>query len=172
MKSSRDSVAALTLEFARTSLEKDLGKIRECLRLLSPQDIWWRPNAASNSAGNLCLHLCGNMRQWIVSGLGGARDVRVRDKEFSERGPLPRAFLLRKLDRTVAEALRVIGRLAPADLTRKRIIQGFHVTGYGALAQVVAHFSHHTGQITYLTKLRQGRDLKLTRLPALPRKKG
>jgi len=171
MKRRGNSVATLVLEHAARSLEKDLSKIHDCLGRLSVRDIWWRPNGASNSAGNLCLHLCGNMRQWIISGLGGAKDVRVRDAEFSARGPIPREALGEQLDRTVAEAVRVIGRLTPADLTRRLKIQGFQVTGYGALAQVVTHFSHHTGQIIYITKLRGGRDLRLTKLAATPKRR-
>src|ERR1700726_140797 len=61
------------------------------------EEIWWRPNEASNSIGNLVLHICGNMRQWIISGLGGAEDLRQRDKEFTERGPVAREALLEEL---------------------------------------------------------------------------
>jgi hypothetical protein len=167
MKAERGGVAKLVLDSARLSLEKDLGKIEDCLRRLSTKDIWWRPNVASNSAGNLCLHLCGNMRQWIISGLGGAADVRVRDEEFSEQGPLARRVLVGRLRDTVREAGRVLERLPAGALTRNYAIQGFHVTGYGAVAQVVQHFSYHAGQIIYLTKMRGGRDLRLTTLSAV-----
>jgi hypothetical protein len=61
-----------------------LPRIVGCLKTLSPDQIWWRPNEASNSVGNLVLHLAGNVRQWIVSGLGGVEDKRQRDLEFSE----------------------------------------------------------------------------------------
>ena len=74
-----------------------LPRIISCLERLSPEQIWWRPNEASNSVGNLVLHLTGNVRQWIISGLGGAADIRQRDLEFSERGPLPRRVLVSRL---------------------------------------------------------------------------
>ncbi|HMD33290.1 MAG TPA: DUF1572 family protein [Candidatus Acidoferrales bacterium] len=172
MKPNGHSITKLILDGAQASLAKDLGKIKDCLDLLTVEQIWWRPNAASNSAGNLCLHLCGNMRQWIISGLGGAKDVRVREREFSERGPISRRAVVERLDATVAEASGVVRRLSPGALARDYVIQGFRVTGYGALAQVVQHFSHHTGQIIYLTKLKRGRDLGLTRLPAVGKMRG
>jgi hypothetical protein len=134
---------------------------------LDEDEIWWRPNAASNSAGNLVLHLCGNIRQWIISGLGGARDVRVRDKEFSERGPVPRRVLIKHLRGTVGEACKVLGHMSPETLTREYTIQGFHVTGLYAVSQVYEHFSHHAGQIIYLTKMKRGKNLRFTRLPKL-----
>src|SRR5208282_3052083 len=148
-----------------------LPRIVRCLEQLSPEQIWWRANAASNSVGNLVLHLTGNVRQWIVSGLGGAPDVRQREREFSERGPLGRRALAARLRSTIGEACRVLRRLSPAALTREYAIQGFRVTGVAAVSDVVAHFSHHTGQIIYLTKMKRGQDLRFTRLPRVPRKK-
>ena len=144
-----------------------LGDIVRCLSLLTEKEIWWRPNAASNSAGNLVLHLCGNVRQWIISGLGGAPDLRVRDREFSERGPIPRRVLVARLRATVSEASRVLRRLSPESLTRKYTIQGFRVTGLVAVAHVYEHFSHHAGQIIYITKLKRGTKLRFTRLPKI-----
>ena len=90
-----------------------LPRITSCLEMLSPSQIWYRPNEASNSVGNLVLHLTGNVRQWIISGLGGAPDIRERDVEFSERGPIPRRVLARRLHQTVEEACDVLSRLSP-----------------------------------------------------------
>src|SRR5580692_5998442 len=77
-----------------------LPRLLACLNELSVKEIWWRPNEASNSVGNLVLHLAGNVRQWIVSGLGGAEDRRQRDVEFSERGSTSRRALAEKLEQT------------------------------------------------------------------------
>ena len=142
-----------------------LPRIVSCLQQLPQDQVWWRPNAASNSAGNLVLHLTGNVRQWIVSGLGGAADVRERDLEFSERGPLPRRALVVRLRRTVMEACRVLVRLSPDDLARVHAIQKYQVTGAEAALHVAEHFSHHAGQIILLTKMLTGKDLKFTNLP-------
>jgi uncharacterized damage-inducible protein DinB len=142
-----------------------LPRILACLELLSPEQLWWRANEASNSVGNLVLHLTGNVRQWIISGLGGATDERQRDREFSEHGPLPRRVLAGRLRNTVREACRCLHGLSAEDMARVYIIQKFRVTGMEAVFHVAEHFSHHAGQIILLTKMATGRDLKFTRLP-------
>ena len=161
------TLASICLRQWRLRLkERFLPRLLDCLELLSDDEIWWRPNEASNSAGNLVLHLCGNMRQWIISGLGETKDVRERNKEFSERGPIGRSTLSERLRQTVEESCGVLERLKPEDLTRRYRIQAFDVTGYEAAAQVTEHVSYHLGQIIYLTKLKRARDLGFTRLPA------
>ncbi len=163
---SHPALAREFLDRARHSLRRHhLPRIARCLSLLSAKEIWWRGNSASNSAGNLALHLEGNVRQWIVSGLGGAPDRRQRDLEFTARGPLSRRELLRRLTKTVNQACRVLGKLPPRGLGRARRIQGFRVSGFQAVAHVTEHFAYHTGQIVYVTKLLRRRDLKFTRLP-------
>jgi uncharacterized damage-inducible protein DinB len=156
---------------ARKCFERYLPRIVACLGQLDETEIWWRPNPSSNSAGNLVLHLCGNIRQWIISGLGGAPDVRLRDMEFSERGPIPRRILVAQLRETVGQVCAVLDVLSAADLLREHTIQGFHETGLSAVAHVFEHFSHHAGQIIYLTKLKRGRDLRFTRLPKVKSRK-
>jgi len=158
-------IAKLYLATVRDTLERYLPRIVTCLGELGEKNLWWRPNSTSNSAGNLTLHLCGNIRQWIISGLGGAPDVRVRDAEFAERGPLSCRVLVRRLESTVGEALGVLRRLPPAALTRRYEIQGYCVTGLYAAFQVAEHFSHHAGQIIYIAKLKRARDLGFTKLP-------
>lgn len=159
------------LAIAQNSLSKQyLPRVENCLAQLSEDEIWWRPNSASNSAGNLVLHLCGNIRQWIIAGLGGAEDIRERDLEFAEQGPIPRDQLVGRLRRTVREACRVLGRLPGAALSQTYEIQGYRVTGLYSVFQVVEHFSHHAGQIIYLTKLKRSEDLKFTRLPPVKKK--
>ncbi|MDH4042918.1 MAG: DUF1572 domain-containing protein [Gemmatimonadota bacterium] len=134
-------------------------KIRLCLAELSDEDLWWRPNEHANSIGNLVLHLAGNIRQWIVSGVGGAPDARHRQAEFDERGPLARDELLRRLDTALRDVDRVLGDLDPAVLTQDRRIQGRDTNVFRAIYHVVEHFGMHTGQIAYITKLRTGEDL-------------
>ena len=155
------------LKDARRRLNNQLlPQIVRCLALLSDEDIWWRPNDASNSVGNLVLHLSGNVRQWVISGVGGAADVRHRDKEFSERGPLPKRGLAALLRATVREAGSVLDRVPPDSLGEPFSRQGFEMTRIEAIGHVVEHFAYHTGQIVYFTKSRLGRDLQFTHLPA------
>jgi len=144
---------------------QQLPRIIRCLKTMTEEQIWWRTHSTSNSAGNLVLHLAGNVRQWIISGLGERPDHRERDKEFAELGPIPRRALILQLEETVAEACRVLGKLSSRDLARHYRIQGYRVKGMEAVAHVTEHFAYHTGQIIYLTKLQLGVDLGFTRLP-------
>lgn len=133
-----------------------LPRIERCLDRLSDDDIWWRPNEESNSIGNLALHLAGNVRQWIVGGVGGAPDARRRQEEFDERGPLGRALVASRLRSAVDEAAATLAGLAPERLLDRRHIQGHDVTVLEAIYHVVEHFSMHTGQIIYITKILKG----------------
>lgn len=142
-------------------LAKDfLPKIERCLGLLNDKQIWWRANEQSNSIGNLLLHLSGNVRQWIVCGLGDATDSRVRDSEFAQRDVIPRAALFDKLKRTVDEAVAVLACLDSDALLAKHRIQGLEVSALEAILHVVEHFSMHTGQIILLAKMYSEADLE------------
>lgn len=138
-----------------------LPKIERSLADLSTDDIWWRPNDASNSIGNLVLHLAGNVHQWIVGGVGGRPVERDRQREFDEREQMSGEELLARLRRVLREADDVLGAVTVDDLTAARQIQEYDVTVLGAIYHVVEHFSMHTGQIIYISKMRGGRDLHL-----------
>jgi uncharacterized damage-inducible protein DinB len=149
------------LHQAAEHLEQDfLPKIRRCLPVLSEEDVWWRGSESENSIGNLMLHLSGNVRQWIIAGLGGAADHRERSKEFSARDSVTKEAAFSLLESTVLEACAVLVCLSAEDLLRTRTIQGFQRTGLQVILHVVEHFSYHTGQIVYVTKLRTHKDMK------------
>ena len=145
---------------ARSLLTDYLAKIEQCLSLLTDEQIWWRANLESNSIGNLLLHLSGNVRQWIVVGLGGADDKRNRDAEFAQRDIIPRAELLDRLRRTLNEADATLVRFDPERLLDQFTIQKLEVSGLAAIFHVVEHFSMHTGQIIMLTKMLVNIDLQ------------
>ena len=136
-----------------------LPKIAACVERLSDDDVWWRPNEESNSIGNLMLHLAGNVRQWIIAGVGELPDTRNRQAEFDERRQIPRDQLIEELDRTLREADVVLATLLPGALAADRTIQGRPVSVFDAVYHVVEHFSMHVGQIAYLTKARTGKEL-------------
>jgi hypothetical protein len=136
-----------------------LPKIRASLALLSREDIWWRPNEASNSVGNLVLHLAGNVRQWIVHGVGGRDDVRDRPAEFSAAAGRDAGELLGILEEALREADAVLAGLDPSSLHELRAIQGLDVSVLEAIYHVVEHFAGHTYQIIYVAKARSGEDL-------------
>src|SRR5436853_5100201 len=141
------------IDFSRALLSQDyLPKIERCLELLNDQQIWWRANPQSNSIGNLLLHLSGNVRQWIVCGLGDTSDSRDRDSEFAQREVITRDKLLARLKRTLSEADATLAKFDTDELHEKQRIQGLEVTALEAILHVVEHFSMHTGQIVLLTK--------------------
>jgi uncharacterized damage-inducible protein DinB len=127
-------------------------KVRRAVESLPPDALWWRANEESNSVGNLLLHLAGNVRQWIVSGVGGAPDTRYRAAEFEARTGPDAATLLAALDAVLDEADDVLARLTAADLASSRSIQGRDVTVLEAVYHVVEHFSGHVGQIVLIAK--------------------
>jgi len=148
------------IDRSRAYLRNDyFPKIRLAVEALSTEDIWWRPNHAANSIGNLILHLAGNVRQWVVSGIGGAQDARQRQEEFDAREGFSGNELLAHLEGALEEVDGALSNLSGAELDERRVIQGMDLSVLDALYHVVEHFSTHTGQIIYISKLRSGRDL-------------
>ena len=150
----RDAGTAM-IALSRRYLREYLTKIRLAVSVLDEHVVWARPNEASNSIGNLMLHLAGNARQWIVSGVGGARDVRDRQSEFDRRAPVSITMLIDRLEQTISDVDRVPASLTPADLQTRRVIQANDVSVLEAIYHVVEHFSMHTGQIILLAKADQ-----------------
>ena len=128
------------------------AKISQCLDALPTDALWRRADAASNSVGNLLLHLEGNVRQWIISSVGGAPDARHRSEEFAAADGGDARALFGALRATLNEVDAVLARLVPSDLPTRRTIQGRDVSVFDAVYHVVEHFSMHTGQIILLTK--------------------
>ncbi len=152
--------AAEFIEASRTLLARDyIPKLSKCVEALSEADVWWRPNPASNSVGNLLLHVCGNLGQWIVGGAGGGPLERDRDAEFAARGPRPKAELIALVETTARAVDRVLADLPERSLLDRIEVQGFPVTRLHAVYHAIEHFSYHLGQVAYVTKLRTGRDL-------------
>lgn len=152
-------VTPMFLAASRQTLSKWRERVDKCLAQLTPEQIWWRGQENSNAIGNLVLHLCGNVRQWIVAGVGAAPDTRDRDAEFACRDPLPAAELSARLAAVVREADQVLSRLTEEDLQGRRHIQVYDVTVLEAVHHVTEHFAMHAGQILYATKLLTGADM-------------
>jgi uncharacterized damage-inducible protein DinB len=128
-------------------------KLHRAVEALPADALWWRPNDLTNSVGNLLVHLVGNMRQWIVSGIGGAPSSRDRAEEFAMRDGPPASTLLGDLDRALVDVEHVLGSLRSADLVERRAIQGRDISVYEAVLHVVEHFSMHLGQIILFAKI-------------------
>ncbi len=154
-------IAALFLAHSCTKLEQMTAHLAACLGRLSDQQIWQRGGAHENAIGNLILHLCGNMRQWIMHGVGQP-DVRTRDLEFSAASGQSGAELIELFRSTVSEATGIIAATTPAHLIERTTPQGREVAVLDAIYQVVGHVQQHVGQIILLTKQMTAQDLDLT----------
>ena len=144
-------------------LEEYVPRIARCVSMLGPDQVWHRPGPHSNSVGNLLLHLEGNVRQWILSGIAGAEDHRDRDAEFAASAESERrdpSELVERLHATVAEAVAVVEGLGADELLAHKQYQGrYEETGVAAVLHVMEHFSGHAGQIYAYTKQTLGVDL-------------
>lgn len=154
-----NAIADEFIHEAISRFEENTPKIKKCFDELSEEEIWQRPNPSSNSIGNIVVHLCGNITQYILSSLGNVEDKRERDKEFSIRGGLNKKELYDKLKSTVDEAASVVQNMDRTDLLRKRSVQGYELSAIGIIIHVVEHYSYHTGQIIFWTKLLKDKDM-------------
>lgn len=149
-------------EFVQNSLyrlDENMRMNSISLKHLSDEDIWKRPNESLNSIGNLILHICGNMTQYVIASLGGTEDIRERDVEFTVESGYTKKELLQKLADTVEAAKRVINDAKVDQLVRKREVQGFYFSGIGVVLHAVEHYSYHTGQIAFWVKQVKNMDL-------------
>ena len=145
-------VTAAFLDGLSHELRGGLEKIGHCLRQLDEEQVWWRPTPDQNSIANLILHLEGNVRQWIVSGVGGEADVRDRPREFAESGPIEKRELLARLADVVDLSIQIISNQTADALLKQRRIQGFDTNAAGAIVHSVAHFQGHSQEIVSLTR--------------------
>lgn len=157
-----NAIAALFLDYSREKLEQMTTCLKTCLGKLTDDQVWDRHGPHENAVGNLVLHMCGNMRQWIIHGVGGAKDIRVRDAEFSAEGGWSSAALAELFETTVAEAQNVIHAVPAERLVERITPQNRDVSVLDAIYQVVGHVQQHVGQIVVLTKQMTGKDLDLT----------
>jgi hypothetical protein len=165
---SADELAAAVGRAANDEMNDALKRIRHCVDQLSDEQVWSRDGPAMNSIGNLILHLGGNVRQWIVAGMGGTADIRNRPTEFAERGPIAKAELQRRLEGAVTEATAVLARQTADDWLRTRRIQGYEVTGLEALLNTVPHFRGHTQEIVHMTRQLLGDAYQFAWRPQTP----
>jgi uncharacterized damage-inducible protein DinB len=150
-------------ELSARFLEEYEAKIAIALAELPPERLWWRPAPGTNSAGNLVLHLCGNLTLWLLSGVGGEPFARDRAGEFAAADGPGAGELAARLGGVVARSASLLRRLEAADAARPLTVQGYPLGVQAAVFHAVEHMSYHTGQILYLLKqsLPAGRRIEL-----------
>jgi len=153
------TVSTEFLDFSADKLTELMGRIDTCVEKLTPEQVWTRAGANQNAVGNLLMHLNGNVRQWLLHGVGGQPDVRDRDAEFAAENGARAAELLARLRITVEEAVALFRALPHHRLMERFHVQGYEVTVLAAIYHVVEHFAGHTYQIIYATKFCTGEDL-------------
>jgi len=136
-------------------LLRDLAKLEEEINLYpSEAAIWLKSEGIANPAGNLCLHLCGNLRHYLGTVLGHTSYQRNRQFEF-ECPFLPRPALIAEISETRFTAAGMLPRLTEADLDREFPVQVFQtpMTTRFFLIHLTSHFNYHLGQINYHRRL-------------------
>jgi uncharacterized damage-inducible protein DinB len=140
-------------------IDESTRMIQKSLTNISEEEFWQKPNASLNSIGNLILHLCGNITQYIISSLGETEDLRNRDHEFSAKETATKKETLKQLEQTVDIAKRVVFDTDISNLLKVRSVQGFTFSGVGVIVHAVEHYSYHTGQIAFWVKQLKNEDL-------------
>jgi uncharacterized damage-inducible protein DinB len=128
-------------------------QVRAAVEKLTDAQIWWRPNATSNSIGNLVLHLSGSLNHYLNRNIGGMTYDRNRDAEFAAQGPMPKQELMAIFDDMIAKAEETLGKLAPERLGDPSTDPERLTYLVEDLIGIVTHVSTHTGQILWIAKM-------------------
>jgi len=150
------TTASLFIESSVHLVESSRQKIAHCLDQLEEEDLWWVPREGSNSIGIILQHLAGNLRQWVVAGVGGAVDVRDRPSEFRADDRVSIREARARFDDVLDEVVAVLAGVTATRLAESRRIQGHEVGVLAAIYETTSHLRLHVGQILYLTRLRVG----------------
>ena len=165
IRNPNDEMGEAFIAAARNTLGEGMRKIEHCVGQLDDRQIWWRARAEMNSIANVMLHLAGNLRQWIVAGVGGAKDVRNRPAEFSDRSNRAKGEVIGTLKKTVAEADAVLAGVKAVELVSPRRIQGYDTNVVAAIFDAIAHFRGHVQEIIHITRQQLGERYRFDFVP-------
>ena len=135
--------------------ERDLQKLNDEINSFArEEDIWLTPGIVNNSSGNLCLHVCGNLKHFIGTVLGNSGYERKRELEFSLKN-IPVDQLLTNIDETLSVVKSTLTNLNDSDLLVNYPINVFDedMTTEYFLLHLTTHLSYHVGQINYLRRI-------------------
>jgi len=153
------------LEISNVNIQYAYERIYHCLDQVDEEAFWYKPSSFTNSIGIIIQHLCGNLRQWIISGIGGLEDIRDRPSEFKDENKLSKTELVGKFEMVIKECQKVISNYDSDKLLDKKTIQEFDEDALSAIYRTVTHLELHAGQITYITRLILGDEYKLKWVP-------
>jgi len=154
-KPDADAGAVVHAELADRLLRMYPEEVRACLDELDEEQIWWRPNAESNSVGNMVVHLTGNLNHYLGQGVLVSGYRRDRPAEFAETGPIAKDVLRARFDEAVERARGAFERATPGRWLETADLGAESMPIGQLLVAVTAHFSGHVGQIIYVTKMLQ-----------------
>jgi uncharacterized damage-inducible protein DinB len=153
LKQNMLSKEIIVAQFEKRIFDESYPRIFKCLSMLTEEQLWYMPNTEISAIGSLIMHLCGNARQWILSGLGGQPDNRKRDLEFQIHQNIKKSDLIFLLENLRVNLRQTLNEMEEEDFNKVFVIQGFKESGFSVIVHIIEHFSYHTGQITTLTKL-------------------
>ncbi len=140
----------------KTLYDRDLRKLRSEIEQYNSEDALWRiEKNIPNSAGNLALHLVGNLNGFIGATLGHSGYVRQRELEFSQKG-IPKAELMRQIEETIGVVDSTLDKLTLQDLANdfpEPVFGGKTVTIEYMLVHLASHLGYHLGQVNYHRRL-------------------
>lgn len=128
-------------------------QVRACIDQLDDEQLWWRPNAQSNSAANLILHLAGALQEFVCRRIGGFEYARQRDAEFAQGGSASKKQLRAIFDEAVEKCKATFDGLAPERLSAPSTNPDYYTTLYEDLLGAAFHMAIHAGQIVYIAKM-------------------
>jgi hypothetical protein len=145
----------MMIETFKKIFARDLQRLRQEIELYKNENNLWRVEKdIANSAGNLCLHLVGNLNTYIGKEIGKTDYIRNRELEFSSKN-IPKVELLKKVDDTILVASRSLDKLTPEELLQEYPVMVFDAatsTGF-LLVHLSTHLCYHLGQINYHRRL-------------------
>jgi uncharacterized damage-inducible protein DinB len=145
----------MIIESLQSLYQRDLQKLKTEIESYQNEDSMWKiDKSIANSAGNLCLHLVGNLNHFIGAILGSSGYVRNRELEFSLKN-IPRTELIEKVEETLDIVIKTLGQLNANDLEKEYPLEalGYKMTTEYFLIHLFGHLSYHLGQINYHRRL-------------------
>ena len=135
--------------------ERDLQKLIEELQVYSHEsELWILDNNIKNCAGNLALHICGNLKHFVGAILGNTGYERNRPAEFEDKN-VPRSTIIENIDETIVIVKNALGQLDQVKMAEiyPREVMGRTITTEFFLLHLLAHLNYHLGQVNYHRRL-------------------